>query len=70
MTVQRPTPTQVRYRAAQMRQQPTNDLRNVASNQQYHRDTYRRPSPPGEAQSSRESSREQSPEYPLYHDRK
>jgi hypothetical protein len=69
MKVQRSTPPQDRYCAAQLRQQPANDLRDVASNPQYQGDTYRRPSSHSEAQSSSESPRERSPEYLPYHDR-
>jgi hypothetical protein len=69
MTAQRPTPPQDRYRAAHVNQHPTNDLRAVASTQQYHEDTYRRPSSHSEAQSSRESRYERSTNSTPYHGR-
>jgi hypothetical protein len=69
MTVQHPMPPQDLYRGVNIRQTPANDVRNVASNQQYHGDTFRRPSTNSEAQSPRESPHETSPAFTPYHHR-
>lgn len=67
---QRFIPPQDRSLTAHINQHPTEDLRDAASNQQYHGDTYRRPSSYGssygEAQPSRDSRHETPPSFTPY----